>query len=507
MQTSNKLWTELCKDIPYSPAYAISHLIDPSIFHFFNENDLDTNQLTIYMIYDSTIDNEKLLIFDNGVGYSKNELEQLIQFESITTKGWKQWLRALQWISNGAKIYSKKIEDSETYQIVFNNDQNQLTIDPLKSYGAKEFISRTKFGSGSLFQIKINKKWNIKEFSEIINQVNKIFQKYVNLKKIEFKAVYRKDNIFYDCADIKNPIEIDTYRKATSLKPIQRPKLFVDKDNENHISIDEKINLFNYTIGIKGFVGILETPDPNNSGIYCFHANKLVKGALTNTSLKPKEIFGALTDIEYSCIYGELEFSNIPVSITGDNFVINEDEYKEIVNLLTNIIGKQGETSKNKTITSKVNTEYEETMNILTSKTIEYSNYNDDENIEDSIRSTKAIIDLKVETVRKNKKETNVYSIKDEYGKEYKIQLVASNNRETSGCWIKKKYGNDGLIIVYFNQEHPFLKPIVLSSKKAYNTFTEFVIYYVMAEERAIIEGAGVDELKFLIDNYLRKGN
>ncbi len=506
--STNKLWTELCKDIPYSPAYAISHLIDPSIFHFFNENDLDTTQLTVYMIYDAADSNEKLLIFDNGVGYSKNELEQLTEFDALTAKGWKQWIRALQWISNGAKIYSKKIEDPETYQLIFANDASQLTAEPVKSYSAKEFISRTKFGSGSLFQIKVNRKWNIQEFSEIAAQVNKIFQKYVNLKKIEFKAVYRKDNVFYDCADPQKFIEISTYRKAESLKPVQRPKLFVDTDRENHVAIDEKMTLASgRSISVKGFVGILEKPDAAHSGIYCFQGNKLVRGVLTNTSLRPQEIFGTTSDIEYSCIYGELEFAHLPVSITGDNFVLTNGEYQEIVNLLASIVGRCGEAGDSKKITAKVNTEYSATMNILASKTIEYQDDAEGSEISDSMRSTRAIIDLQVETVKKNKRETQVYTIKDEYGKEFRIQLVGSNNKEASGLWFKKKYGNDGLIIVYFNEEHPFLRPIVQSSKRAYNTFAEFLIYYVMAEERAIAEGASVDELKFLIDNYLRRGN
>ncbi|WP_033159859.1 hypothetical protein [Mycoplasmoides alvi] len=508
--SSTNLWTELCKDIPYSPAYAISHLLDPTIFYFFNENSTDTSKLTIYLIYDSTLDNEKLLIFDNGVGYGKEDLEQIVDFQHLKAKGWKQWVRAIQWISNGAKIYSKKIEDSETYQLVLSTINNDLIVDPLKAYGAKEFISRTKFGSGSLLQLKISKKWNILEYSQIVAHVNRIFQKYVNLDKIEFKAVYRINNKFYDCSRLDVQPEIETYRKALALNPIQKPKLFVSESNtKGYITIDESINFSNYKIGIKGFVGILDKPNSDISGIYCFNANKLVRGALTNTSLKPKEIFGSLGNIEYSSIYGELEFNNIPLSITGDNFILTEEEYETIVNLLISIIGKQGDTKEVNKITTQINTEYA-TTNILNSKTIEQNFDNSEENVEtiaESMQNTKTIIDLQVETVKRNKKETNIYSIKDEYGKDYKIQLIPANNKETSGCWIKKKYGNDGLIIVYLNQEHPFLKPIVANSKRTYNTFCEFVIYYIMAEERALIEGAGVDELKFLIDNYLRKGN
>lgn len=520
--SNNVLWTELCKEIPYSPAYAISHLIDPSIFYFFSEDSTDQSKLTIYLIYDSTIDNEKLLIFDNGVGYNKEDLQQIINFENLNTKGWKQWIRAIQWISNSAKIYSKKIEDSETYQIVLSTINNELKIDPIKNYGAKEFISRTKYGSGSLLQLKVNKKWSISEYSEIVAQVNKIFQKYVTLEKIEFKAVYRFDNKFYDCSNCNNQPEIDSYRKSLPLPQIVKPKLFVNQNNnKGYITIDEKIDFPNYKIGIRGFVGILEKPDVDKAGIYCFNANKLVRGALTNTSLKPKEIFGSISNLEYSSIYGELEFSNIPLSILGDNFILSENEYKKIIETLTLIIGKQGEINNGNKITTQVNTNYQNTTtNILNTKTIEHiskaldnnDNYNEDgyvdiESITESLRATKTIIDLHVETVKRNKRDTNIYSIKDEYGKEYKIQLIPSNNKETSGCWIKKKYGNDGLIIIYFNQEHPFLKQMVASSKRTYNKFCEFVIYYIMAEERALLEGASVDELKFLIDTYLRKGN
>ena len=505
--SKNKLWVELCKELPYSPAYAISHLIDPSIFHFFNSIDIanDDDLLTVYIIYDSNPDCEKLLIFDNGMGYTNNELNALIDYESVTAKGWKQWIRAVQWISNQTKVYTRRKGERYSSHLIVDNDGGEFTIHPITKLDPQEFISKTKFETGALFQIDVNKKWTKPEFSEIVHQVNKIYQKYVNLDKVAFKAIYRENGIFYDCNEPNKFVEVNSYRKAKILGHVMRPKLYTDENNEKRVLIQEKLKVKNNVILIKGYAGILNQPSFEHSGIYCYSSNKLVRGVLPYTSWKPKEIFGSESDNEHNVIIAELEFSNVQVNITGDDFIISETVQNKIAKLLASIIGEQGDLKSPKKLTTKVNTVYQNVSQSMPIQTVEqYRTVS--EQIVDSLRTTQAIIDVNVETVKKNKREANVYCIKDEYGKEYNIQLIRATNKEANGCWIKKKTTDDGVISVYFNYEHPFLRPII-SSKRSYNAFCEFVIYYIMAEERAIDEGAGVEELKLLIDNYLRKGN
>lgn len=501
----NKLWAELCKELSYSPAYAISYLIDPSIFYFLNNKTISNDKkLNIYIIYDSTLNNEKLLIFDDGVGFTKLDLESLKNYELLSIKGWKQWIRALQWIGNGAKIYSKHIDENYCNYLVYKYENNQLKVSKFSTYDSNEFVSRTKFNNGVLFQIQIDYKWSINEYCIIVEQLNKIFQKYVNTNKISFKAVYRGNNEFFDCSDKNNLISISSYRKALPLKKINKPNLISINENSK-ILINEKIELNKTTITINGYAGILEKPNNKDSGIYCFSGNKLILGVLPYSALKPEEIFGTYNNNEYNSIYCELEITNLPLKITGDGFLLSHEDRQKIIDTLSSIIGKQGETQNFNKITTLINTKYKNKTEIVTLETIkEYGTLGDD--ILNSMKITKAIIDVKVETIKNNNRESNLYSIKDEYGKEFKIELIRATNKETSGYWIKKKYSDTGIIYIYFNYEHPFLRPII-SSKRSYNTFCEFIIYYIMAEEKAINEGASVEELKILINNYLRKDN
>ncbi|WP_027119840.1 hypothetical protein [[Mycoplasma] testudinis] len=499
---SNRLWTELCKDIPYDPAYAISHLLDPSVFHFISRPQDDFKKITFFLIYDAANENKRILIFDNGMGYTKAEIQDFNNYETIAAKGWKQWFRALQWLGNNTKIYNQKKDEQTGTIISFETKRNHFSQLSQSQCPSNEFYSRTKFNHGVLLQINEAKTWTLKEFQNIVNTVNKIYQKYVNLDKINFHAIYRMENKFYDCST-SEPVEIVSYRKAEPFKPIKKPELFQFNKNQKQVIINEKIDFENRTISIKGIAGILKNPDYETAGIYCYSGNKLVLGAKPNSNFKPAPIFGSNEDVEYSSLYSELEFSNLPVAITGDKFQISAENWNRITLLLTKIIGKQGDFKTPDKLTTQVNTVYQST-NVLPIATVEqYSTVS--ENIIDALRSTNAIIDVQMETVKKNKREANLYSIKDEYGKEYKIQLIRASNREASGYWIKKKYVDDS-IVVYFNFEHPFFRPII-SNKRSYNTFCEFVIYYVIAEERAIVEGCSVEELKLLIDNYLRKGN
>lgn len=496
----NKLWTELCKEIPYEFSYALSHIIDPTIFHIINELDTNNKKVEIYIIYDAN--NERLLVFDNGSGLTLKEIYKITNFETTNSKGWKQWIRAMQWLSNNAKIYSQRIDEENGYIFSIKSQIDNFEISNIKKVSKNEFVSRTKFNNGLLMQIDVNKKLNIKEFQMHCQTLNNIYQKYVNLDKVGFRAIYRHSDKFFDCSQ-SEPAEISSYRKAEFLKHIPKPEFFEYQANNKKLIINEKIDLDNRTINIKGYAAILKNPNGEVSGIYCYSSNKLIMGALPNSTYKPYKIFGDNQDNEFNSLYAEIEFTNVPISITGDKFKINEVTENKIINLLTSILGKQGETNASKSLTGKINTVYQSTA-VLPIETIEqYSNVS--ENIIDSLRVTNAIIDVKLEQIKKNKKEVNLYTIKDEYGKEYKIQLIRATNKEASGYWIKKKYVDDA-ILVYFNYEHPFFRPII-SSKRSYNAFCEFIIYYIIAEERAINEGASVEELKILIDNYLRKGN
>lgn len=498
----NKLWIELCKEMPYEFSYALSHLIDPTIFHIINEVENNQQKVEIYIIYDDNNDNQRLLIFDNGSGLTLKEIYKITNFETNASKGWKQWVRTLQWLSNNAKIYSQRINEENGYIFSVKSQIENFEVGPIKKVSKNEFSSRTKFNNGLLMQIDISKKMSIKEFQENCQTLNRIYQKYVNLDKVGFKAIYRSYNTFFDCSQ-SEPTEINSYRKAEFLKHIKKPEFFEYQDNNKKLIINEKIDLDNRTINIKGYAAILKKPNYELSGIYCYSSNKLIMGALPNSTYKPYKIFGNNQDNEFNSLYAEIEFTNVPISITGDKFKIDETTENKIVNLLASILGNKGETNASKSLTGKINTVYQSTT-VLPIETIEqYSNLS--ENIIDSLRVTNAIIDVKLEQIKKNKKEVNLYTIKDEYGKEYKIQLIRATNKEAGGYWIKKKYIED-TILVYFNYEHPFFRPII-SSKRSYNAFCEFIIYYIIAEERAINEGASVEELKILIDNYLRKGN
>lgn len=499
---SNQIWSELCKELPYVPAYAISHLLDPSIFHFINNVDHHVEKLTFFIIYDAMNEIRRLLMFDNGLGYSRKEIANFINYETIGSRGWKQWIRALQWIGNNSKIYNQN-QDAENGNItVIQSNREQFEILSQSECSSKEFYSRTKFQHGTLLQINDVKKWTLKEFQNIVFTINRIYQKYVNLDKINFHAIYRVDNKFFDCSS-PDPIEVASYRNALPIQPVKKPELFRLNETDYQLTINEKIDLENRTITIKGYAAILNSPNYEKAGIYCYSSNKLVLGAIANSNFKPAKIFGTNEDVEYSSLYAELEFSNLPVAITGNKFSVSEENWNKITDLLTKIIGEQGDFKTPDKLTTKINTVYQST-NVLPLTTVkQYSQIS--ENIIDSLRSTNAIIDVQMETVKENKQEANMYSIKDEYGKEYKIQLIRATNQDASGYWIKKKYVDD-LIVVYFNYEHPFFRPII-SNKRSYNTFCEFVIYYVIAEERAIVEGCSVEELKLLIDNYLRKGN
>lgn len=84
---SNQIWSELCKELPYVPAYAISHLLDPSIFHFINNVDHHVEKLTFFIIYDAMNETKRLLMFDNGLGYSRKEITNFINYETIGSRG------------------------------------------------------------------------------------------------------------------------------------------------------------------------------------------------------------------------------------------------------------------------------------------------------------------------------------------------------------------------------------------------------------------------------------
>lgn len=250
------------------------------------------------------------------------------------------------------------------------------------------------------------------------------------MDKINFHAIYRVDNKFFDCSS-PDPIEVASYRNALPIQPVKKPELFRLNETDYQLTINEKIDLENRTITIKGYAAILNSPNYEKAGIYCYSSNKLVLGAIANSNFKPAKIFGTNEDVEYSSLYAELEFSNLPVAITGNKFSVSEENWNKITDLLTKIIGEQGDFKTPDKLTTKINTVYQST-NVLPLTTVkQYSQIS--ENIIDSLRSTNAIIDVQMETVKENKQEANMYSIKDEYGKEYKIQLIRATNQDASG--------------------------------------------------------------------------
>lgn len=88
----NRLWADLCRDLAYAPAYAVSHLLDPGIFHFFGETNKASggDALNVYLVYDSADDARKLIVLDDGAGYYREDLEALSEFEGVQARGWKQ---------------------------------------------------------------------------------------------------------------------------------------------------------------------------------------------------------------------------------------------------------------------------------------------------------------------------------------------------------------------------------------------------------------------------------
>lgn len=85
----NRLWSDLCRDLAYAPAYAVSHLLDPGVFHFFGGAGARDGEsgLGVWLVYDSSPGSEKLIVLENGAGYTDDDLETLADFEETQARG------------------------------------------------------------------------------------------------------------------------------------------------------------------------------------------------------------------------------------------------------------------------------------------------------------------------------------------------------------------------------------------------------------------------------------
>lgn len=512
-QANNWLWTELCQALAYTPAYALSHLLDPSIFHFFSgQQKADKNAaLHIYLVYDVSANTPKLIILDDGAGYYKEDLETLSEFNGQQARGWKQWIRAFLWLANSIKVYTKRTEANHTHLLSFEcTNETGLSVQKLVAYAGDEFVQRTKLQHGSLLQLNCRTVWTQAEFINAVHTLNRIYHKYVNAGRLLIHAAYREQGVFYDCFNATNPVPIASYKEAKALAPLERPLFFGDGLTHQKTPIQTVVTLGDKKIDIRGYGAILAAPAQKEAGIFCYVTNKLFRGATVNSAFKPVEIFGGPQALANGALYAELEFRGIQTTLTGDDFALTEPERKELIAALTAAFGSCTDLGPTNKLTAQINTVYRYTRERDYGDTI----ISKDEavapakqvtaDVLSAMRLTKSIIDVDVKTVKKNRHDIDVYSIKDEYGKDYVVQLVRASAKEAGGSWFKKKYAPDGSIVVYYNTEHPFLK-VFSSNKKTQSAFYEFVIYYVLAEERAVSEGASVEELKLLINAYLRR--
>ncbi|QZX48888.1 hypothetical protein [Mycoplasma sp. E35C] len=331
-------WIRLAEQLHYDTGYVFCNLIDPALINHINF-DKKTEPLLFFIIYD--VDDKQLLIFDNTNGFSFDEIKNLANFYQTNNEQYHAYFRSLLKLGDSFEFINQNASEENGYYFLVNKVNNELNLDDLRQTERGEYYYRTKFNNGTLIRIKnLKKHYELEEFKVIANRLKLIYQKFINTNKLNIFVLYKKNHGFYDLA---TPIiaPISSFANAKALPKTKKPELAILKNDQTRIIIDHTINWNNKNIYIKGYIGLLKKPDFKKAGLYLYANNKLIKGINSYQRYRPEMVFGDVHHLNNKYIFGELELSNMDISISNDSFVYDSKFEKQLLKFLIDTIGDE----------------------------------------------------------------------------------------------------------------------------------------------------------------------
>lgn len=458
-----KSWITSRQAIPFKTSYALSNFIDLTICEI--ADDFSQNPV-IYFILSNQNEQQDIIYFDNCCGKKLNWFKKIHNLDIANDKITKALFNALIWLSDFTKILTNSGQQSIKCKIDLSHIIKTNKIDIFIGKN-DEFTKKTSFKNGTLYLIKnLKKRISFQKWCETGKEIAEIYQRYLN--KIKINWIYLEHDKIIDATNGKL---ISNIAEANALKYFNQEKV----GNENKtVSINTIIDSKTKKFKINGLVWLRdEAKKTKISKILCFTNDKLI-----NTMQIIDE------NNNFDC---ELDIDGLEISEEENNYDWTNDEINFVKKEIINALERNKVNKCDNTTTDLVN---------------EFNNFA--QNITDSLKSTKFILNVKNDENPKDIIDKVTYEIVNEYGGAINIRIIQDNQLNSqNNCWIQKQK-EDNTITVIVNFEHPFFKPF-LRLKSFYQFIIKFIICYVLAEEKAINEGSNVEELKLLIDSYLRR--
>lgn len=308
------------KRLSYSPWYALAEFIDNSTQAYFNNREaldkvLGSHRLKIEINYGSDDDGEFIIIKDNSIGMSKEELENAVivgripPFHSGRSKYGVGMKTAACWFGNYWSIKTKKLNlDNEEYICVEVDKIAAGNFDLNHESSPAE-----KNDHYTIIEIRnLNRKIRGRTFRKIRDFLRSMYRRDFN--NYNLQLIFQGIELSWDYNEIENRL----------IKRIDGSKY----KREFEFKVNEKL--------VKGWAGVLEKGSRSDAGFTILQSDRVIIGY--PDSYRPVTIFGdqegGSNDLVNQRLVGEIELDGFDVSHTKDEILFEDDEKEELEALL-----------------------------------------------------------------------------------------------------------------------------------------------------------------------------
>lgn len=307
------------------PWYAIAEFVDNSTQSFFNNQKLlqsisskKNRPLTVKIDYDR--DNDLLVIEDNAMGMSRNELERAMQIAipPENADGRSKYGMGLKtasaWLGNLWTIRTKKYGETKEYTVNVDVEQvasgnNKLTV--------SEKINRPKSNHYTIIEIrKHNRKFYTRTLGKIGDFLSSMYRE--DFRKQILALIWQGKQLEW------HEIDDDLLILRDHKKAYKKFSFSIKSENIEGNVVEKQVF---------GWAGVLKEGSRAKAGFSILHSGRVIKG--WPDAWRPESLFGQIqgsNDLINQRLTGEIHLEGFDVSHTKDDilwFGDDEDQVQE----------------------------------------------------------------------------------------------------------------------------------------------------------------------------------
>ena len=272
-----------------------------------------------------------ITVLDNAAGIKKEDFPRAFQTANPAPDGSQLsefgmgMKTSCTWFSNTWEVTTKAVNDSIERTIKFDIpkicDEGRLALNISRKYDLPEDIHYTIVKISNPFRFPKGQ-----TITKVKRHLSSIFREFIRNKTLVLKV----DN---ETLEYEEPLILHApYVKSDSGEEIEwKQDINFDVSGEffNEKSQQEEPVIVNF----QGFVGLLKTMRPADSGFAMFRRGRVIEGSADKDSgYRPNEIFGSPSSFLYKRLFGEIHVTGLDVGHQKDKFVwnvIDESEFHQ----------------------------------------------------------------------------------------------------------------------------------------------------------------------------------